>query len=89
MKSEVNIQMFGAFRDLEPSGALKMEVLFPISVTDLKTLLAHELSKKTTTINIKALLSTSAIATESQVFTEDDQITTPTSFALLPPVCGG
>lgn len=89
MITEVNIQMFGTFRDLEPSGSFKMHIPMPISVIDLKDLLAEELGKKTTTVNVKALLSTSAIATEYQIFTEKDSIAGATQIALLPPVCGG
>lgn len=88
MKKEIQFQLFGVFRDLQSDGSLQLQTTLPISVKDLKTLLAEKLVG-TGKVDVKALLKSSAIATDQKVLGEEEMIEQEENLALLPPVCGG
>lgn len=87
---EIQVSLFGAFRDLMPSGICQISIRGDETVTQIKALLGQKLSESPIAkFDISALLSKSALATEMKVLSENDTLHGESSIAILPPVCGG
>ncbi len=84
----MQVQLFGAFRDLETSG--KCEILYQVgqSAQEIKALI-FEVLKNESSIDLEALMKISVLASENQIYNDDDIPTHFESLAILPPVCGG
>ncbi len=90
--SLIDIQLFGAFRDLDESGKHSIQLASGSSVKVLKEKLFLDFENKTKSgVNLAALLKVSVLATEDGILQDSDLLDLDTikSFAILPPVCGG
>ena len=88
----IEIQLFGAFRDFDESGKISVDFKNHSNVSDLKKLILIKLkSKANLQVDIEALMKTSVIATEENLLQENDIINMVQNMklAILPPVCGG
>lgn len=91
---KIQVQLYGAFRDLSSNGICVLSLSGKESVLEVKAILAEHLAqnKPTSHFDIKALLAKSALATETQVLTDTDILPDKNEgiiLAILPPVCGG
>jgi molybdopterin converting factor small subunit len=90
VEREIHVQLFGAFRDLVPSGNLVIIASDDQPVAAIKENLGHKLAEcAAARFDVAALLSRSALATETRVLAEGDTLRGTTAVAVLPPVCGG
>lgn len=90
MMLEFEIKLFGAFRKYEEQGR-PIHVRFdqPIQISQLKKGLLLEFQKRFPMFQDSDLISDSAIANESQVFSSDHLLSDSCTLFILPPVCGG
>jgi len=89
IEREIQVRLFGAFRDLVPSGKYTLRVHAEASVGGIKNALAHELhSRANAKFDVTELMAKSVLATETRVLS-DDEIFSGSNIAILPPVCGG
>lgn len=81
----VAVRLFGAFRDVAQQPMLHLTLRPQATVADLRAAFAAVLDDD----NARALLASSAFATDERVLDEDDPVPEGTEIAVLPPVCGG
>jgi hypothetical protein len=86
---QVQVQLFGAFRDLEPSGLCQIEFREGQTAEQIKLSIYEVICKENSKINFEALFKVSAIGSENKVFADDELVSGFTMLAILPPVCGG
>jgi hypothetical protein len=91
---EIQIKLYGAFRDLLPSDTCTLTVEGSESAQEIKSLLLQYLNEnvKSSDLDLPLLVAQSALATESKILANSDLIFKNQSdsiFAILPPVCGG
>ena len=84
---EIQIQLFGAFRDLAPSGVCTLSVSGKESPAEIKSLVSGKLSAAG--FDVATLLSKSVVASDSAILSDSSAIGDARKLALLPPVCGG
>lgn len=87
----VEVALFGAFRRYG-NAPVALTVAAGTPVAEVKSLFGAALAagKDAATADaITALLASSALADDRQVFTDDALINQGGSLAILPPVCGG
>ena len=84
---EIQIQLFGAFRDLSPAGVCTLLVSGKESPAEIKTLVSGKLGAAG--FDVAALLLKSAVASDSAILADSSAIGDVRKLALLPPVCGG
>lgn len=87
--NEIEIKLFGAFRKYVPSGYLKIQAMDNLTVIEIKEIIKMTLQKQIPGFSEVDLISESALATETEVLSEDMIIDLGHHLALLPPVCGG
>ncbi len=87
--NEIEIKLFGAFRKYLPSGAIKVQLPDQFTAGQLKEKIKCQLEQQVVGFNESSLVYESALATESEVLTEDALVNDRHNLALLPPVCGG
>ncbi len=87
--SQIRIRLFGAFRKFVPSGRLELYVKEGLTAKQLKAEIQSALESQTSEYLGSTLVFESALATESEVLSEDCLIDEKMELALLPPVCGG
>ncbi len=85
MTREIEIRLFGAFRQVDAGGRIKVSVAEDARVADLRRALAARLEGDD---NALSLLESSAFATDSAVLDETDALP-GRELSILPPVCGG
>lgn len=90
----VRVRLFGAFRDIHPSGELMMTVEQGTLVGALKTHLKEHLvgleGMKLPESELDQLISDSVLADETRVLSDDERWTgAQPCLVVLPPVCGG
>ncbi len=85
----LTVRMFGAFRDLEPSGALQIEIGEDATVADLRRAFEAQARARWGERFNPALLAASAFASEHEVLRSADHVGGLTEVAVLPPVSGG
>lgn len=85
MTQEIEIRLFGAFRQVDAGGRIKVAVAEDARVADLRRALAERLQDDDNAIS---LLESSAFATDSAVLDEADALP-GRELSILPPVCGG
>lgn len=85
---EIQLSVFGAFRDFAPDGKVVLHVPDGARVADVRDALsAHALSQWPGFR--PGLLASSAFASESAVLRDADPVPTDGRLAVLPPVSGG
>ncbi|MBC7466978.1 MAG: hypothetical protein H7256_13400 [Bdellovibrio sp.] len=86
---EIQIKLFGAFREFSADGTLVLTVTGQESAYEVKNLLTQKLSEKEKVkFDVKALVAKSVLATDSKVL-DDADLAGHLNLSLLPPVCGG
>lgn len=87
MSTKVSLQLFGAFRDVEPSARIDVDVAGE-RVADLRAaVVAYSTAQWPGAL--AALVARSAFASESSILRDADAIPADGAMALLPPVSGG
>ena len=84
---DVELELFGALRDLEPGDRLRLAVSGG-SVADLREALVRHAAANWTRIS-PGLLSRCAFATASTVLRDAERLPADGRMVLLPPVSGG
>ncbi len=85
---KVEVKLFGAFRDHDPSGAVTLELAEGADVLALRQALEAHASAHWPAFCPK-LLKYSAFASEKAVLRETDPVPADGRMAVLPPVSGG
>ena len=84
----VEVKLFGAFRDHQPDGCVRLELALGASVGDLRHALEAYAGAHWPAFCPK-LLKYSAFASEKAVLRETDPVPEDGRMAVLPPVSGG
>ena len=84
----VEIKLFGAFRDYEADARVRLELTPEATVADVRSALASHATVHWPNFR-PALLAHSAFASEQAVLREGDPIPADGQMAVLPPVSGG
>ncbi len=85
MSQQVEVRLFGAFRQYSRDAAIAVTLPESATVTNLREAFADALEDD----NARALLKASAFATDEAVLDEDDSVPEHGRISILPPVCGG
>lgn len=85
MNREIDIQLFGAFRQASAESSLRVSIPATARVADLRRAMHEQLADDD---NARSLLEASAFATDSEVLDDADPVPERT-ISILPPVCGG
>lgn len=85
---QVEIQLFGAFREFEPQARVQLALAEDARVGDVRSALAAHAREHWPSFS-PALLAHSAFASERAVLREGDPIPADGRMAVLPPVSGG
>jgi molybdopterin converting factor small subunit len=85
----MKVKLFGALRKYGDDTCLEIPFSGAFSVAELRTQLAQHLEKQFPNFNDQALLKECAIASDSRIFMEEEEISNIETIAVLPPVCGG
>ncbi|RYZ63433.1 MAG: hypothetical protein EOP05_23590 [Proteobacteria bacterium] len=87
----VQVRLFGAFRNLGQSEVTLTLPKATVTTVEMKTLLATHFSAspQTSNFNASSLVEKSALANDSSVLGDDELIQPGARLALLPPVSGG
>jgi molybdopterin converting factor small subunit len=86
MSREVEVKLFGSFRPFSPDGCIRVTLAHDeADVAALRQAFSEQLGDD----NARALLRSSAFATDEAVLEESDPVPTGRSLSILPPVCGG
>ncbi len=86
---QIQVQLFGAFRDLHPSGRCEIDFQEGQTAEQVKTSVLRSIQTSNSKVDLEALIKVSAIGSEDKVYNDDELITGFTMLAILPPVCGG
>lgn len=90
MDSICEIQLFGAFREFDESGKIKLQIQNQATVLEIKNQIMCQLKKKSKPgVDIEALMKVSMIATDKELLQDGDIVGNQKTLAILPPVCGG
>lgn len=89
MVIQIELRLFGAFRNYVPGGKFSFSLETPCAVKILKEKIHTELCEKFASYNDPHLVFESALATEEEILSEETWIDSSQTLALLPPVCGG
>lgn len=88
MKQNVNIRLFGAFRNYISEPSVTLEVETGSTARYVRSSLEKYLMGKAENFDSK-IIEESMLATEDAVLELDDAVPQGVSLAILPPVCGG
>lgn len=83
---ELDVRLFGAFRQFHPEAVLTVEIPPDTTVATLRERVALRFDDDA---NAKMLLKASAFATDRRVLEDNEAVPEEAELALLPPVCGG
>ena len=86
---QVQVQLFGAFRDLKASGRCEIDFQEGQTAEQIKSAILKSIQVTGSTVDLEALLKVSAIGSENKVYNDDEIVSGFTMLAILPPVCGG
>lgn len=84
----LELSLFGAFREYEPSARIRLDVSPDATVADVREAFARYAQAHWPTFR-PALLKSSAFASESTVLREHEPVPADGRMAVLPPVSGG
>ena len=85
---QVEVQLFGAFREFEPQARVQLALADDARVGDVRNALAAHATEHWPPSSPK-LLAHSAFASEHAVLRESDPVPADGKMAVLPPVSGG
>ena len=85
----LTLKLFGAFRDLEPSGAVELELPDEATIAQARAAFAELAQARWGERFRPGLLAVSAFASEREILRDADAIGAARDLALLPPVSGG
>ena len=85
MDRDVDIRLFGAFRQFGSDPTISITVHDGSTVGEVRIAIASRLPGE----NARALLRASVFATDDRVLDDAEPLPTATEVAVLPPVCGG
>jgi sulfur-carrier protein len=85
----LTVRMFGAFRELEPSGTWRIEIDEAATVADVRRAFEQQARARWGARFDPALLAASAFASEREVLRASDSVAGLDEVAVLPPVSGG
>lgn len=85
---KVLLNLFGAFRDLQPEAQLQLEVPDGACVADLRRAVAEHAQRHWPDFR-PGLLARSAFASEAAVLRDGEALPADGRMAVLPPVSGG
>ena len=86
---DIDIQLFGAFRNFGNGRELRLEVARGSALSDVRAALARKLIEFDPQFNNTQLIEDSAFANESEVLSAEFTADHSCRLAILPPVCGG
>lgn len=86
---EIEIRLYGAFRDYSSEAWVRVEVVPGTSLPELKQVLCARLEAMQPGSHAGALLEQSVFADDSDVLPADMRLSRSQSLSLIPPVCGG
>ncbi len=86
---EIEIKLVGAFRKYVPTGKIKLPMDQPYTALQLKNKIHEALQEQIPNYAEPSLVFESALATESEILSEETIVNEMNHLALLPPVCGG
>ncbi|MBK9294773.1 MAG: hypothetical protein IPM57_10095 [Oligoflexia bacterium] len=86
---EIEIKLFGAFRNYVPTGMITIKLVDQLTAIQLKQKIQNLLQNQIKGFQDSTLVFESALATETEVLDEGEVINDKSNLALLPPVCGG
>lgn len=86
---EIEIKLFGAFRKYVPTGKIVLQLEDISTVKQLKEKVQEKLLAQSSEYKGQNLVFESALATETEILTEEELVGGKICLALLPPVCGG
>ena len=84
--TQVNIRLFGAFRQFSDQDSLSVNVPTDCRAADLRRAFAGHFDGNS---NALALLDASAFATDEAILDDEDRVPVDRELSILPPVCGG
>lgn len=85
----IEIRLHGALKKFGKNGAVPLDVPEPCSASRLKEILKEKLSRDFPGVFEAGLLERAALADDSHILGNDDEVSMLRSLAILPPVCGG
>lgn len=85
MSRRIQVKLFGAFRQYGGDGHVSVALTDDATVNDLRKAFGEQLDDD----NARALLQSSAFATDEAVLEEHEPVPMDSSLSILPPVCGG
>jgi molybdopterin converting factor small subunit len=85
MTREIDIRLFGAFRQYGSAPTIAVPVADGDTIAAVRAALAERLASP----DARALLAASAFATDERVLDDGEVLTSVGELAVLPPVCGG
>lgn len=86
---KVQIKLFGTFRKYVAEGSIELSIEDNCSARSLKKMIHDFLAENKPSYSEPCLVAESVLATESSILSDDSAPLVGSSFALLPPVCGG
>ena len=86
---EINIRLFGAFRDFSPNPAVLLECAPGTSIAELRMKMQAQLEHMKPGASVLSLLKQSVFADEQAILGEDFRLEQSQELAIIPPVCGG
>jgi molybdopterin converting factor small subunit len=88
---QAKVRLFGEFRNWVSAGEVTVELGGLQTVGDLKKGLVGALQSLAKTEELNSLMAVSVLAEESRILNDSEKLVDlrTSSFALLPPVCGG
>jgi len=90
--TELDVAVFGALTDVVGARTIRVRIALPCSATTFRRAVGDAIMttvSHTDTSHVSTLLAQSTIADDTHVLADHDVIERTTSFAILPPVCGG
>lgn len=85
MTQSIDIELFGRFRDFGNGRTMTVRLAEAATVAELRTAFGAQLGDN----SARALLRTSAFATDERVLDDAEPVPSGRTLAILPPVCGG
>lgn len=86
---KVELRLFGAFRKFSAHPSIEIQVPERSTVAEFRSLLPSALAGPSGAEVVAALVSQSAIASETEILLDESYLPAQGSLAILPPVCGG
>ncbi|HYX36071.1 MAG TPA: MoaD/ThiS family protein [Oligoflexus sp.] len=86
---EINIRLFGAFRDFAQNPMVMLECAPGTSIAELRQQMQSRLENMRPGAGVDDLLKQSVFADERAILSEEFRLERSQELAVIPPVCGG